>query len=332
MSWHPPHHLPKAGQALRHPPPPHPHPSNIPTARWRQKPPLPYTMPGVTLGQHASAGWCPMWQNYIGNLPHRQDSQCGRRRPLQAARTHGGRWASLGGNLCKSALQGGKLNSSPPSLQGVAAGVADVQPAAGISFSRMAANQASCPSTQQATKSSSLTVRTVLVEGAILLCEVVCAITSPLVPPRTDLQFFQPSPAWPTLAYVPPSIWWLPILSGRAWAKARQLCAATANSARVERSTSSQQLNSTPSQSLHVARRPGGSSGSLFGMPCVPVDRHWQVQVGGGGASMQYGGQYVHRSLHRQLGGTFCQASHFRSYSFAGHEFPYNDWPFYQPC
>jgi hypothetical protein len=41
------------------------------------------------------------------------------------------------------ALQGGKLNSSPPSLPGVAAGMADVQPVAGISFHRMAANQVS---------------------------------------------------------------------------------------------------------------------------------------------------------------------------------------------
>ncbi len=62
-------------------------------------------------------------------------------------------------------------------------GVADVQPAAGISFSKMAANQASCPSTLQATKkSSSVTVRSVQVEGASLLCEVARDITSPLVP------------------------------------------------------------------------------------------------------------------------------------------------------
>jgi hypothetical protein len=53
----------------------------------------------------------------------------------------------------------------------VAAGVADSdrQPAAGISFSKMAANQASCPSTLQATESASLTVMTVQVEGASLL-------------------------------------------------------------------------------------------------------------------------------------------------------------------
>ncbi len=80
------------------------------------------------------------------------------------------------------ALQGGKLNSSPPSLPGVAAGVADVQPAADISFHRMAANQVSCPSTLQAAKSSSLSVRTVQVEGASLLCDVARGITRPLVP------------------------------------------------------------------------------------------------------------------------------------------------------
>jgi hypothetical protein len=43
--------------------------------------------------------------------------------------------------------------------------------------------------TQQATKSSSLTVRTVQVEGSTL-CDVACAITRPLVPLRTDPQFF----------------------------------------------------------------------------------------------------------------------------------------------
>jgi transposase InsO family protein len=80
------------------------------------------------------------------------------------------------------ALQGGKLNSSPPSLPGMAAGVADVQPAAGISFHRMAANQVSCPSTLQAAKSSALSVRTVQVEGASLLCDVARGITRPLVP------------------------------------------------------------------------------------------------------------------------------------------------------
>ncbi len=80
------------------------------------------------------------------------------------------------------ALQGGKLNSSPPSLPGVAASMADVQPATGVSFHKMAANQASCLSTLQAAKSSSLSVRTVQVEGASLLCDVARGITRPLVP------------------------------------------------------------------------------------------------------------------------------------------------------
>jgi hypothetical protein len=80
------------------------------------------------------------------------------------------------------ALQGGKLNSSPPSLPDVAAGVANVQPAVGFSFHRMAANQVSCPSTLQTAKSSSLSVRTVQVEGASLLCDVALGITRPLVP------------------------------------------------------------------------------------------------------------------------------------------------------
>jgi hypothetical protein len=88
------------------------------------------------------------------------------------------------------ALQGGKLNSSPLSLPGVAAGVADLQPAAGISFHRMAANQVSCPSTLQAATSSSLSVRTVQVEGASLLCNVACGTTRPLVPLADRLAVF----------------------------------------------------------------------------------------------------------------------------------------------
>ncbi|MFN9909069.1 MAG: integrase zinc binding domain-containing protein, partial [bacterium] len=60
--------------------------------------------------------------------------------------------------------------------------MADVQPATGVSFHRMAANQVSCPSMLQATKSSSLSVRTVQVEGASLLCDVARGITRPLVP------------------------------------------------------------------------------------------------------------------------------------------------------
>jgi hypothetical protein len=50
-----------------------------------------------------------------------------------------------------AALNDGKQKSSPPSLFGVTAGVFDVHPTAGISFTKMAASQASCPSTLQAT-------------------------------------------------------------------------------------------------------------------------------------------------------------------------------------
>ncbi len=80
------------------------------------------------------------------------------------------------------ALQGGTLNYSPSSLPGVAASVADVQPATGVSFHKMAVNQANCPSTLQAAMSSSLSVRTIQVEGASLLCDVARGITRPLVP------------------------------------------------------------------------------------------------------------------------------------------------------
>jgi hypothetical protein len=79
-------------------------------------------------------------------------------------------------------LQGGKQKSSQPSLPGVAACVAEVQPAAGFSFSKMAANQTNCPSTLHATKSSSLTVRADKVEGTSLLCDEARGITRPLVP------------------------------------------------------------------------------------------------------------------------------------------------------
>ncbi len=50
--------------------------------------------------------------------------------------------------------------------------MADGQQAAGISFSRKAANQASCHSTLQAIKSSSLSVRAFQEEGDSLLCDV----------------------------------------------------------------------------------------------------------------------------------------------------------------
>jgi hypothetical protein len=98
------------------------------------------------------------------------------------------------------ALQGGKLNSSPPSLPGVAASMADVQPATGVSFHKMAANQVSCPSTLQATKSSSLSVRTVQVEGASLLCDV--ALPDHWCHCRTGRLSSTPSTTWHTQAYV----------------------------------------------------------------------------------------------------------------------------------
>jgi hypothetical protein len=97
------------------------------------------------------------------------------------------------------ALQGGKLNSSPPSLPGVAASVADVQPATSVSFHRMAANQVSCPSTLQATKPSSLSVRTVQVEGASLLCGMARGRWCHW---RTGRPSSTPSTTWHAQAYV----------------------------------------------------------------------------------------------------------------------------------
>jgi hypothetical protein len=66
-----------------------------------------------------------------------------------------------------------------------------MQPPLGISFSKMAANQVSCPSTLQASKSSSLTVRNVQVEGASLLCDVARVIKRPLVPELDKPAVFQ---------------------------------------------------------------------------------------------------------------------------------------------
>jgi len=68
--------------------------------------------------------------------------------------------------LRATAVQGGKHNSIPAS---VAASVVNVQSAAGFSYTSMAAHQTTCPSTLQASKSSSLTVQAVQVEGASLL-------------------------------------------------------------------------------------------------------------------------------------------------------------------
>jgi hypothetical protein len=104
-------------------------------------------------------------------------------------------------------LQGGKQKSSPHSLCCVAASVAGVQPATDISFSKLAANQASCPSTLQATKSSSLTVRAVQVEGASLLCHVACGINRPLVPLVDRPAVSHAFTAWHTLVYLLPNAW-----------------------------------------------------------------------------------------------------------------------------
>jgi hypothetical protein len=126
---------------------------------------------------------------YIGHPSHRRGSQRGGRHSLQAARACGGGEASLGGNLCKSDLRvsvcsfAGRqaiLLSTFTTWHGGwrgrrAAGCGHLLP-------QMAANQVSCPSTLQAAKSSSLSVRTVQVEGASLLCDLACGITRPLVP------------------------------------------------------------------------------------------------------------------------------------------------------
>ncbi len=139
------------------------------------------------------------------------------------------------------ALQVGKLNSSPPSLPGMAAGVADMQLAADISFHRMAASQVRCPSTLQAAKSSSLSVRNVQVERASLLCDDVApGITRPLVPLVDRPAVFHSihSVAYPQ--YMLPSVWCLHVLCGRAWAETWYLCVESVSSASGGRYTNSQ--------------------------------------------------------------------------------------------
>jgi hypothetical protein len=136
------------------------------------------------------------------------------------------------------ALQGNKLNSSPPSLPGVAASVADMQPAVGVSFHRMAANQASRPSMLQAANSSSLTVRTVQIEGASLLCNVARGITWTLVPQcgASRHTFYQEDDNC------------IFRVEGR-W----QPCAGIVRSAREGRFTISQQLPCKPFPCLHAS-------------------------------------------------------------------------------
>jgi hypothetical protein len=141
-----------------------------------------------TLGQHASPGNCHTWQytldfrhiagaaNLVADTLSRPPGHAAAEGPPSAAT-----FIKVPSGSQVVALQGGKLNSSTPSLLGVAAGVVDMHPAVGISFPKMAANQANCISTLQATKSSSLTVKTVQVEGASLLSDVARGITRPLV-------------------------------------------------------------------------------------------------------------------------------------------------------
>ncbi len=124
---------------------------------------------------------------HVGHPPHPRGSLFGWRtlspgRPAMRGRRGLSRRRPVPSEFQVVALQGGKLNSSSHSLPGMAAGVVDVQPAVGISFHSMAANQVNCPSMLQAAKSSYLTVRTVQVEGASLLCDVARGITRPLVP------------------------------------------------------------------------------------------------------------------------------------------------------
>ena len=130
----------------------------------------------------------------------------------------------------------------------MAAEVADMQPAACISFARMAANQASCPSTLQAAKSSSLSVRTVQVEGASLLCDMARGITRPLVPLCST-----PTTTWHIQAYVLQIACCLHVLCGRAWARTWQPCAGRASSARGARFTSNQQLLCRPFLCRHAS-------------------------------------------------------------------------------
>ena len=124
-----------------------------------------------------------------------------------------------------------------------------MQPAAQISVTRMAVNQASCPGMLQATKSSSLTVRTVLVKRAGQLCDVARGITRPLMPVADRTAVFptihsMAHPGIPGMrCMVSARFIWMKV--GNMW----QPCAVTASNANVERTTSSRQLQSTPSWS-----------------------------------------------------------------------------------
>jgi hypothetical protein len=112
-------------------------------------------------------------------------------------------------------LQGGKLNSSSPS-PGVAAGVGEVQPAMGISFQKMTANQASCLSTLQAAKVFLPDSKDCPGRGS--QPAVRCGTWHHQATGTSGEQagrFPTPSTVWHTLAYVLPSEWYLHVLCGR---------------------------------------------------------------------------------------------------------------------
>jgi hypothetical protein len=144
-----------------------------------------------THGQHASPGSCHTWRN-----THRTFATSPGQPTwwltlsLQAARPRGGGRASLGGALCKSALRvsgcglagrQAKLLYTFTTWRGSWSGG---RAAGGGHFLSQDGRQPSQLSKHAAGryKSSSLTVRTVQVEGASLLCDVARGITRPLVP------------------------------------------------------------------------------------------------------------------------------------------------------
>jgi hypothetical protein len=197
----------------------------LPVSRPTSRSPMPcHVTP--THGQHAKAGSFPTWRSlHQTSATSLVQPMYSGRHTYQAARTHGGErplpWrrpvqkCPPGSKV--TVLRGGKQNSSTSSLPGMDSGVANVQSAAGISFTRMAANQASCPSTLRATKSSAPTFQ---VDGVSLLCDVAFGITRPLsLQWLTELSSPTPSTAWFTRAYVPPDVCCQHVLSERVWAK-----------------------------------------------------------------------------------------------------------------
>ncbi len=132
---------------------------------------------------------------------------------------------------------------------------------------------------------------------------------------RTGRPCSTPSMTWHIQAYVPQDGCCLHVLSGKAWAKTWQPCAARASSVRVARCTSSQQLQCRPFPCRHASsptctwtwldlyqflqRGTCTCSPSSTGLP------------GGsplGSPLEEHGGQHVRGCLHLQLGGTFWRA------------------------